>query len=84
MAEAIKKLFDDILHQKISFADFSAGLKELQVDRVSVDFVRKEHVFYLKNARSLPFLCQKVMGLLLPIHSTKKKLKKPFLNSIGP
>lgn len=49
MTEAIQELCESIMHQKISFAEFSTGLKRMGVERVTVDFVRKEHVFYMQD-----------------------------------
>ena len=71
-----KKLFDDILHQKISFADFSTGLKEIDVTRVNVDFVRKEHVFYFKNGTFLALSLPDGYGLVIADKFDKEKIKE--------
>ncbi len=49
MTAAIQELVENTLAQKLSFADFAAELKRMGVERVSVDFIRKEHVFYFKD-----------------------------------
>ncbi|MCA9507696.1 MAG: DUF1398 family protein [Myxococcales bacterium] len=51
MFQSIKELCDKMMNQEFSFADFSRALKDMNVERVSVDFIRKEHVFYFQDGR---------------------------------
>lgn len=88
MTAAIQELFVDILEQKISFADFSARLKSEGVERVTVDFVRREHVFYFKDgtffAQALPTDYEFVIGETFDQEKVKNAIYQYDRSMISP
>lgn len=75
MIKSIQELCDSMMQQKFSFADFSAALERMGIERVTVDFVRKEHVFYSQDGTYFTYALPSNYELVIAKTFDQQKVK---------